>query len=395
MRATLAPFILLWMLSGCPAGDDDDSGSAGDDDDAAAPAEPLDLPDDPALAGVPVGVTTVEFEGITMDVWYPAAESAVGGPGEDVDVREFIPAEVSEVLGDVDLPLISTVAVRDAPVREPVEPYPIVVFSHGFGGFRTQSVDVTVHLASRGYVVVSADHPGRMLGDVLPCLFDPPLTTCDMQAVIGGDDPAPPQVEILLSWVEAAAVDEGGVFEGRVDIAHIGMTGHSAGGATTSRVGDSEERIDAILPMGGAAETARDVPALLLAGSCDAMFTMDDMEEIFEGLADGQIVEILGAGHLAFTDLCTLDLAAFATEVLAPRDDINMLFLDSLVELAIDGCPGYLHDPPPSDDCADGYLPVETSSPIVRHYVTAFFDQQLRGTGPGVQAGVFADAEVR
>ena len=125
------------------------------------------------------------------------------------------------------------------------------------------------------------------------------------------------------------------------------------------------------------------------------MFTMDDMEEIYAGLADGGIVEILGAGHLAFTDLCTLELAAFAEDVLEPRDDINLLFLDSLVQLAIDGCPGYLHDPVPSDDCADGYLPLEASSPIVRHYVTVFFDEQLRGTGPGVQVGVYAQAEVR
>jgi len=393
MRVALVPWLVLSLLIGCSAADDDDD--SGSDDDTAATAEPLDLPDDPALSGVPVGVTTVEHDGITMEVWYPAPDAVAGQGGEAVDVREFVPAEVTDLLGDVELPLIETVAVRDAPLREPVEPYPVVVFSHGFGGFRTQSVEVTVHLASRGYVVVSADHPGRMLRDVLPCIFNPPLSTCDLETMMSGDDPAPAQVEILLAWVESAAVEEGGVFEGRLDLQHIGMTGHSAGGATTSRVGDSEERIDAILPMGGAAETARDVPALLLAGSCDAMFTMDRMEEVYGGLVAGQLVEILGAGHLAFTDLCTLDLAAFAEQVLEPRDDINTLFLDGLVQLAIDGCPGYLADPVPSDDCVDGYLPLQTSSPIVLHYATAFFDQQLRGSGPGVQPGVFVEAEVR
>jgi len=392
VRAALTPWIALWLLTGCTATSDDDD-SAGDD--VTWTAEPLDLPEDPAQAGVPVGVTTVEHEGITLEVWYPAPDAVDGEPGEAVDVAEFVPTEVTEVLGEVALPLIQTVAVRDAPLRRPGEPYPVVVFSHGFGGFRTQSVEVTVHLASRGYLVASADHSGRMLGDVLPCIFDPPLETCDLEAMMGGDDPAPPQVDLLLAWVEAAAAEEGGTFGGHIDPGRVGMTGHSAGGATTSRVGDSDERVDAILPMGGAAETARDVPALLLAGSCDAMFTMDRMEEVYDGLVDGQLVEILGAGHLAFTDLCTLDLATFAEQVLEPRDDINPLFLDSLVQLAIDGCPGYLADPVPSEDCADGYLPLEDSSPIVRHYTTVFFDEQLRGTGPGVQAGVFADAEVR
>ena len=38
--------------------------------------EPLTLPADPAEDGVPVGVRTVEAEGQTFEIWYPAADSA-------------------------------------------------------------------------------------------------------------------------------------------------------------------------------------------------------------------------------------------------------------------------------------------------------------------------------
>jgi hypothetical protein len=39
--------------------------------------------------------------------------------------------------------------------------------------------------------------------------------------------------------------------------------------------------------------------------------------------------------------------------------------------------------------------PLETSAPIVRHYSTVFFDSALMGEGPGVEAGVFAEADAR
>lgn len=38
-------------------------------------------------------------------------------------------------------------------------PYPVVVFAHGFSGFSGQSLPQMTHWASRGFVVVSADHP--------------------------------------------------------------------------------------------------------------------------------------------------------------------------------------------------------------------------------------------
>ena len=198
--------------------------------------EPLDLPEDPAESGAPVGVRTVETAALTLEIFYPAGEEARGQEGATYDLAAFVPDEVADLLGPLPTQPIATTAVRDAPLRRWEEPYPVVIFSHGFGGFRVQSFDYSIHLASRGYVVVAADHPGRMLGDILPCLFSPPLESCDL-SLLGGEDPGEVDVPATLDWLEGAAAAEGGVFEGALDLDHIGLSGHSAGAGTTGRVG--------------------------------------------------------------------------------------------------------------------------------------------------------------
>ena len=57
-------------------------------------------------------------------------------------------------------------AVRDAvPVSGK---FPVVLFSHGLGGFRAQSVFLCEHLAKRGYIVVAPDHRGSCAYDLAP-----------------------------------------------------------------------------------------------------------------------------------------------------------------------------------------------------------------------------------
>ena len=378
---SLAVPMLLPLLFACTPKDADDSASV-------ATPEPLNLPADPAENGVPVGVTTVEANGQTIEVWYPAADSAAGQPTELADYASFIPAVVTDVLGVVTFPAVDSGAIRDAPVRVPVAPYPVVVFSHGFGGMRIQSLDYAVHLASRGYVVVAADHPGRMLGDVLPCMFSPALEGCDLSGFTGAD-PAVEDVTDVVAWVESAAT--GGMFAGRIDPAHMALTGHSAGGGTVQTAGDADVRFTALLSMAAGAQPTRDVPLLLMDGSCDGVVPVASVTAAHEAVIGSALVDITGAGHLAFSDLCELDLLGFGNDLLAGRDDVNTVLLDQLLLLASDGCPG---GTPVPEACSAGFLPIATSDPIVRYYSTVFLDEALKGEGPGVTAGVYAEAVV-
>ncbi|MDP2307382.1 MAG: hypothetical protein Q8P18_15255 [Pseudomonadota bacterium] len=356
--------------------------------DAPTP-EPLILPADPAETGAPVGVTTIVTDDVTLEVWYPASDSTQGDT-ESPDFDVFLPAVFLDAVGDVSFPTFDSGAVRDAPLRVPEAPYPVVLFSHGFGGMRLQSLDYTVHLASRGYVVVAADHPGRMMGDILPCLFSPPLEGCDLSA-FGGADPATDDVEAAVAWVDAAAKE--GFFAGALDTAQLGLSGHSAGAGTTIGVGDANARFSALLPMAGYGAPERNVPTLLLGGTCDTFALDADSIVASEALQDGALVRVLGAGHLAFSDLCQLDLAGSAEVWLSGREDLNDTVYGLLLQLATDGCPGFTPAPEACEETS--FLPLETSAPIIRHYSTVFFDETLRSTGAGVEGGVYAEADVR
>lgn len=334
--------------------------------------EPLELPADLAATGVPVGVRTVEVGRYTVEVWYPAPESARGSPGEAVDFSGFVPADVVDALGPVDLPTIPTIAVRDAPVRDAGEPYPAVIFSHGFGGTRLQSVDLTTHLASRGYVVVATDHAGRSMPDLLPCLFSPPLDGCSLSF----DDPAVDDVEALADWIE----DPPAWLAGRVDPSELALMGHSAGGGTTVTAGASHDRFRALIPMAGGDALSREVPTLRMAGSCDGIVPADGLHDAFlAGPPSERWVAVQGAGHLAFSDLCDLELGRIGEDLLAGRDDVNPILLDQLLALGTDGCPGSA--PAPGLCEADAYLGLAVSAEIVRWYTTAELDEVLYGSG--------------
>ena len=381
--ALLLPALLPLLVACGGAADPKDSGGVAD-----AGPEPFALPADPALPGVPVGVQTATQDGVTLEIWYPAGDSVTGEPGEVVDFSVFVPSSVTDLIGPVDFPLLPTVAVRDAPLRRTDSPWPVILFSHGFGGTRLQSLDYATHLASRGYVVIAADHVGRSMGDLLPCMFSPALEGCDLTGF--SSDPGPAGLTAALAWADAQAA---GDWAGQIDPDTLGVSGHSAGGGSTSTFGEVEQRADALLSMAAGGDVAREVPMMLFAGSCDGIITIEDVSSSLDGLADAQQVTILGAGHLAFADLCALDLLGVAERQLEGRDDLNQGIYAGLLQLASDGCAGGTPAVARSE-CEGGFLPLEDSAPLVRHVPTVFFDLHLRGQGAPVEPGTLPYTEV-
>lgn len=352
------------------------------------PPEPLDLPADPAATGVPVGVRTEETEeGLSFEVWYPASDDAAGQPGEIVDFGRWIPAPVTDVLGPLELPEIPTIAVRDAPARRLAEPVPVVIFSHGFGGTRAQSVDLTSHLASRGYVVLATDHAGRSMPDLLPCLFSPPLEGCALAA----DDPAVADVLALAAWAEGSLGDS--FLDGLADPDRLGLYGHSAGGGTTATVGNLDDRFAALLPMAGGGPVEVDTPTLRIAGTCDGIVPADGQAAAAGG-PDETYAELVDAGHLAFSDLCTLDLGGLAERYLVDRPDVSPTFLAQLVALGTDGCPGSA-PVPGLRDCGPEPLDPARAGAVLRGAETLFFDAALKGQGDGALDGRWPELVVR
>src|SRR5262245_10742139 len=122
------------------------------DGDPTMPPLPLQDPnvDGPWLAGV----HTVELHDasrnrtFSVDVWYPAEPD--GSP------NRYDPESMFGTLASIDTP-----ARRDA--TPAAGTWPLIIFSHGFGGIRFQSYFITERLATHGFVVVSPDHPGNTL----------------------------------------------------------------------------------------------------------------------------------------------------------------------------------------------------------------------------------------
>src|SRR5262245_37468056 len=116
----------------------------------------------------PAGVRTAELidavrdRPLDVEIWYPAADRH---RGQDVDPER---CDRYELLAG--LPLVTQQAARDA--APAAGRFPLVVFSHGYGGHRRQSTFLCTHLASHGYVVVAPDHTGNTLRDVFQQTID-------------------------------------------------------------------------------------------------------------------------------------------------------------------------------------------------------------------------------
>lgn len=145
---------------------------------------------------------------LTVTVWYPALN-----PNNENEV-------VTYRYGLFERP---GRALLNAPPDGANGPYPLIVFSHGLGGLRLQSVTYTEHLASYGFVVIAADHPGSAFADLLSGGRDGVVTSFALRPV-----------EILreIAFVETLNAP-GGALDGAVDMNRIGVTGHSFGGYTT------------------------------------------------------------------------------------------------------------------------------------------------------------------
>lgn len=360
-----AGWVTLGMLSACGS---EDKGQAD-----APVVQPIQLTSAPAEAGVAVATRTVEYDGVTLEVWYPVVEDGGDVASILMDFVEYIPQSFVDAVPGFTLPDIESLVVRDGPVRDAGEPLPVVLFSHGFGGMRIQSFSLATHLASRGYIVVAPDHPGRMLTDVLPCIFAPPLEGCDLSGF--ASDPGPVGLAAALAWADDASED--GAFAGRLDTDALGIMGHSAGASSVTTFAALEPRVRGVVPMAGGGPPDVDVPLLRIDGSCDGFVPAASPTSI-DGRSQATFVTIHGAGHLAFSDLCELDIAGFAEEFLDVRDDLNAALYPQLKGLGTDGCDGAAPQVT-IEDCEDAFLPLETSAEIIRHHVTVFFDDVLKG----------------
>lgn len=264
----------------------------------------------------PVGVRSATLHdasrdrSLAIEVWYPA-DAAHAGDDVDGDARdryELLPG----------LPLVPQDAVRDA--RPAAGRWPLVAFSHGYGGHRRQSTFLCTHLASHGYVVAAVDHTGNTIRDVL-----------EQTIALRAGRRIPDFVDTLLefarhrpadaSWMIDRVLDGGaGGVAAHVDAARIGIAGHSFGGWTTLAVTARDPRIAAALPLAPAGGNlpgfsanplagsldlawSRDVPTLFLVADRDSILPLPSMHDLLARTSTSKRMVVLrNTDHMHFCD---------------------------------------------------------------------------------------------
>jgi hypothetical protein len=247
-----------------------------------------------------VGVRTVTMGEMEVEVWYPAGQfDESETPPVFYDLRDQLPPSERRRISDQDAPLQPCDCYRNVPLDRANGPYPVVLFLHGRGGFRTQSLPQMLHWASRGFVVIAADHPGTRLADVLSPACGGPTVLTNLR----GD------VEAILGAVRTQG-DGFGFMRGHIDASRVAIAGHSTGGMALESMGDLAQ---VLIPMAaGGVEPGRALEStLVLGGTADAVVPYARQRRGYvNSPPPKRLVGLANAGHLAFSTICTITNAA-------------------------------------------------------------------------------------
>ena len=336
-----------------------------------------ELPEDPAAPGPwAVSSRTVTIDGLTVEVWYPAAwGSERGQPLQVYDLREHLPdggagIEESETFRQ------TCDCYRELPLDTMHGPYPVIVFLHGFSGFRGQSLELVTHWASRGFVVLAADHPSLGLrtfledgigGIAFEMLFGGGLMTMlgDCELADSGGQRAE-AVSVLDALQEPAG--ELAFLRGRLDMTRVGAAGHSAGGAAIAALSDYPG-VQVVAPMsfGGVCDGRYVRSSLVMGGMEDGIVSYAIQQRGYrDSPTPKRLIGLTDAGHMAFTSFCPI--GAEEGGILAAARNAGVEF-DPIFYGII--------EPLSSDGCGEGSLAPELGWEVTSYATAAAFEEIL------------------
>ncbi|MEU4576455.1 hypothetical protein [Nonomuraea sp. NPDC023979] len=211
-----------------------------------------------------------------------------------------------------------TRSAPNAPVAAGGGRFPVVLFSPGLGGVRTQSTAWAEELASRGYVVAALDHPydsavvtltdGRTIRTRVAATGD---QTEDNRRAAGWTAVRAADLSFVLT--QLGRLDHGeipGLLTGRLDIRRAAATGHSLGGAAALQAARQDPRFAAVIDMDGFPRDPTpqpfDQPVLALTHDVkpgEEPGYLPRLTQILQlSTATSYRLTVPGSAHLTFTD---------------------------------------------------------------------------------------------
>jgi pimeloyl-ACP methyl ester carboxylesterase len=307
---------------------------------------------------------------IVVQVWYPTEVPDGIAPGvwnPDLDV---VGPALARQLGFPGFFLNHVDDVRSS-AYEGAPPLdgrlPVVLYSHGWTGFRTIALNQVESIASHGYLVFAADHSYGAIASRLPDTGE--VVYLDERALPDEETTDPDDYEdateelvetfaddliLILDQLELGADGVLADIADTADLERIGLFGHSTGGGAAARVCLIDERCDAIAGLDAWVEP---IPDRFVARELQmpSMFIRsDEWRELpndrrLRGMSErspavSYWIGLEGAGHNDFV----------LTPVFSPYADTLGL---------------------------KGPIPSERVIPILDDYLNAFFDRYLLGVG--------------
>jgi dienelactone hydrolase len=222
------------------------------------------------------------------------------------------------------LSLSRSPAFQDARVYPGIDRYPVVLFSHGYGGFRAQNTNQAIYLASHGFIVAAVEHTYGAVVTVFPdgeTAYHNPDTLPD--GLTGLENLAATR-RLGDQWAGDLAYtldilrlldrgEEGDLFLNRFNLDNVGVMGHSTGGGAAIEFCRRDPRCTSVLTMDPdmkpvseqTLETGLAIPALHLFSES---WSSGENQQAFSRFAtqaadDSWTGSIAGTAHYDFTDL--------------------------------------------------------------------------------------------
>ena len=304
-----------------------------------------------------------DFRELAVRVWYPAEIQKTDRTYPYAEHAPVIPAEgvSDEIRASLEklnerLKSIKTHSYKNAPLAASEDPFPVVLFSHGYWAGMNQSTILMEELASHGYTAASIGHSYETNSITKPdgslIRFDPrnpelmlrnrergkalPLERRITQTSDSDEldalfhkimEERPAMQESIMIWADDIrfVIDQinklnknNELFKNNLDLGHIGVMGHSFGGAASGQASLVEPRITAGINMDGLQvgdmiETPVEKPFLFMHhDNPNAVNKTPNINFFQRASGPAYLMVIEGSGHYNFSDFSLPEISEAA-----------------------------------------------------------------------------------
>lgn len=288
-------------------------------------------------------------------IWYPAAAGQ-----SDTTMDDYFPdawrtaaeqywGTLSSKFLERDRSRVQAHSVRDAAISSRQTQYPVAIMRPGLAALTIEYTTLAEDLASYGYIVVGFDAPYRTQVVVLPDGKVIYRTSQNDPEAVGGQEGERIAGNLVTAWSadigfaldqleRLNASDPAGKFTGRLDMSHVGVFGHSLGGATAAQFCHDDARCKAGIDIDGAPHGSviregigKPFMFLMSDHSNDTDLESRQIEANIQSIYDRlppenrRHIMIRGADHFGFSDGAVL------------KSQIVLRMLQTLGVLGIDG----------------------------------------------------------